>query len=404
MFEDLLNAFQNYRLNKTRTILSLLGVIIGVAAVIVITTLGQSATANMAETFGDEGLDILEIRRGQAVRASRGAIVLNFDEAFREDIWNNTENLDAIYFENNLSSTLRYGLTEYSGSAKAIEEGYLQSVGAELADGEWFSITDDELGMQKIILGHDIAETFFPDESAVGKTLMLDVSSGSARNKFFGFEIVGVLTDKEGSGWEDFNSSYYITQGFYEKKVQPNANAAGVKIKVTSQDYTTEVSEQIEAYVESLYNSEDVLYVWSMASMLENYNELMTTMSLLLSSVAAISLLVGGIGIMNIMIVTVTERKKEIGIRKALGATPFAIRSQFLVESAAITLIGGSLGIILGLILSFIATRILGWVFGIQWIAVLLAFLFSVFVGVFFGYHPASKASKLDPVEALASE
>jgi putative ABC transport system permease protein len=125
-------------------------------------------------------------------------------------------------------------------------------------------------------------------------------------------------------------------------------------------------------------------------------------MNLLLSGIAGISLLVGGIGIMNIMIVTVTERKKEIGIRKALGATPAAIRNQFLAESAAITLAGGLIGIILGLLLSRVVVSTFKWIFVIRWAYCLIAFVFSAVVGIFFGLHPALRAAKLDPVEALA--
>ena len=404
MFEDLLNAFQNFRINKTRTILSLLGVIIGVAAVIIITTIGQSATTNMAATFGDSGLDLLQIQQGYALRSSGGTIQLDFNDDFRDELWGQVENIDHIFYSNSLGGTLRYGAIQDSASVSAIENGYLENVGGVLAEGSWFTESQNKMGSQKIILGHDIAETFFGEESPIGKVITLDISSGRSNMKFFGFEVIGVLEDNEGSGWENFNSKCYVPRGFYSKKIKPNANADSVMVKVINQDDTTSVSEQIEAYALKTFGMENVLYIWSLASMLENFNEMMGTMSLLLSCIAAISLLVGGIGIMNIMIVTVTERKKEIGIRKALGATPLAIQSQFLVEAAATTLIGGTLGIIFGLILSFGVTKVLGWAFGIQWNAVLLAFLFSVFVGVFFGYSPARKASKLDPVEALSSE
>ncbi|MBQ1983594.1 MAG: FtsX-like permease family protein, partial [Spirochaetaceae bacterium] len=133
-------------------------------------------------------------------------------------------------------------------------------------------------------------------------------------------------------------------------------------------------------------------------------DQIMGTMTLLLSGVAAISLLVGGVGIMNIMIVTVTERKKEIGIRKALGASPTAIRVQFLVESATITLLGGFLGVVVGITLSSIVVFAMNWQFAIQWGACVLSFFFSAFVGVFFGLNPASRAAKLDPVAALSAE
>ena len=142
----------------------------------------------------------------------------------------------------------------------------------------------------------------------------------------------------------------------------------------------------------------------SMQTMLENYEKTTSTLNLLLSGVAAISLLVGGIGIMNIMIVSVTERKREIGIRKALGASQKDIRNQFLVESAMLSLIGGTIGILVGTLLSFAVVKVLGWKFSLPVNAAAVSFVFSAFVGIFFGLFPAIKAAKLDPVVALASE
>ncbi|MFI3257616.1 MAG: ABC transporter permease, partial [Spirochaetales bacterium] len=139
MFEDLLNAFQNFRLNKTRAILSLLGVIIGVAAVIIITTLGQSATQNIAASWGNAGLDLITVSSGQVVRRSRGSIPLYLNESFREELWDTTRDLKTIFYQNSISATLRYGVTEVSATTTAVENGYLQTVGGELAQGEWFS-------------------------------------------------------------------------------------------------------------------------------------------------------------------------------------------------------------------------------------------------------------------------
>ena len=141
-----------------------------------------------------------------------------------------------------------------------------------------------------------------------------------------------------------------------------------------------------------------------MQTMLDQFNEVNGTMNLLLAGIAAISLLVGGIGIMNIMIVTVTERKQESGIRKAIGAAPAAIRRQFLVESAAISLIGGIMGEALGLAISVVAVKVMKWPFEVQVRACFIAFAFAALVGIFFGLNPASRAAKLDPVEALGAE
>lgn len=398
MFEDLYNALQNFRLNKTRTILSLLGVIIGVASVIIITTLGQSATQNIKGSFGSSGLDIVRLNSGFANRrVSTGSIT--FNEAFREDLWDNVPYLKAIYYNNTLSTSLLEGDVSVTSNATAIEYNYLEMNNFELEYGEFFTVSDSTQGLQKIILGNEVATSLFPEGNAVGKTIIL-ISSDIR----FGFEVIGVLKEDQTSGFESTASATYIPRGFYDKKITPATTASSIVIQLMDQKYATEVVDIIKAYALEETGQDNSIQVTSMQSILEQYDEVMGTVSLLLSGIAAISLLVGGIGIMNIMIVTVTERRKEIGIRKALGATPNAIRMQFLVESATISLLGGIFGIIIGLLLSAVATYVMDWAYAIQWTACLIAFLFSAFVGVFFGFNPASRAAKLDPVEALASE
>ena len=396
MFEDFINALQNFKQNKTRTFLSLLGVIIGVASVILITTLGQSATENVKKSFGSSGLDIIKISSGFMNR--RSASRIQFNESFRTELWENIENIKKIHLINNLSATLVYGDLSVSGSGVAIEHDYLQMYNFELEYGNFFSVTDNISGSQKIILGSEVAQALFPEGNALGKKIIL-ISS----NIRFGFEVVGVLKEQSG-GMENPSTSVYIPRGFYSKKIQPNPIASSIVCQVTDQKLSTKVAENIKSYVEEKSGVENILNIMSMATFLEQYDQIMGTMTLLLSGVAAISLLVGGVGIMNIMIVTVTERKKEIGIRKALGASPRAIKLQFLVESATITLFGGFLGVIVGIALSGIVVFAMNWEFAIQWGACLLSFFFSAFVGVFFGLNPASRAAKLDPVAALSAE
>ena len=396
MFEDFINALQNFKQNKTRTFLSLLGVIIGVASVILITTIGQSATENVKKSFGSSGLDIIKISSGFMNR--RSASRIQFNESFRTELWENIENIKKIHFINNLSATLVYGDLSVNGSGVAIEHDYLQMYNFELEYGNFFSVTDNISGSQKIILGSEVAQALFPEGNALGKKIIL-ISS----NIRFGFEVVGVLKEQSG-GIENPSTSVYIPRGFYSKKIQPNPIASSIVCQVTDQKLSTKVAENIKSYVEEKSGVENILNIMSMATFLEQYDQIMGTMTLLLSGVAAISLLVGGVGIMNIMIVTVTERKKEIGIRKALGASPRAIKLQFLVESATITLFGGFLGVIVGIALSGLVVFAMNWEFAIQWGACLLSFFFSAFVGVFFGLNPASRAAKLDPVAALSAE
>ncbi|MCR4790301.1 MAG: ABC transporter permease [Treponemataceae bacterium] len=397
MLEDLINTFQNFKQNKTRTFLSLLGVIIGVASVIIITTLGRSATANVKESFGSSGLDVVKISSGFMNRRSSSSSV-QFNENFRKELWNNIDNLKQIQYLNSLSSTLVYGDLSVTSTASAIEHNYLQMYNFELECGSFFSVSDNVQGNQKIILGKEISEALFPEGDPLGKTITL-INSDIR----FGFEVIGVLKESS-SSIESTSSSVYIPRGFYIKKIQPNPNASTIVCQTVDQKYAVQAAEDIEAYFEQKTGLENSVMVMSMASFIEQYDEIMGTLTLLLSGVAAISLLVGGVGIMNIMIVTVTERKKEIGIRKALGARPNAIRMQFLVESATISLCGGLLGVIVGIIISAAVVLAMNWQFSIQWAAVFLSFIFSAFVGVFFGLNPASRAAKLDPVQALASE
>ena len=392
MLEDFLNSIQNFKRNKTRTFLSLLGVIIGVAAVIIITSMGESSTKQVQDTFGTNGLDIVEIRSG-FMRRNRDSITLVFDESFRENLFDGVKDIKKIWYKNSLSATLSVGEVSASVSCTAIEYGYLEMYGFQLEEGKFFSVSDVEEGMQKIILSHDMAEQLFPDGNALGQKIMLVVDKVT-----FGFKIVGITKDQT-TGME--TGTAFIPRGFYSKKIKPNPPADSVLVQVTSQEKSSLMVQTLTSYCRNLTGTDSVR-VNSMKTMIEQVSKITETMSLLLAAVAAISLLVGGIGIMNIMIVTVTERRQEIGIRKALGANQKDIMQQFLIESASITVIGGILGIIFGILISLVLEYIKGMSFALSFQACIVSFVFSLFVGIFFGINPALRAAKLDPVVALS--
>lgn len=392
MLEDFLNSIQNFKRNKTRTFLSLLGVIIGVAAVIIITSMGESSTKQVQDTFGTNGLDIVEIRSG-FMRRNRDSISLVFDESFRENLFDGVKDIKKIWYKNSLSATLSVGEVSASVSCTAIEYGYLEMYGFQLEEGKFFSVSDVEEGMQKIILSHDMAEQLFPDGNALGQKIMLVVDKVT-----FGFKIVGITKDQT-TGME--TGTAFIPRGFYSKKIKPNPSADSVLVQVTSQEKSSPMVQTLTSYCKNLTGTDSVR-VNSMKTMIEQVSKITETMSLLLAAVAAISLLVGGIGIMNIMIVTVTERRQEIGIRKALGANQKDIMQQFLIESASITVIGGILGIIFGILISLVLEYIKGMSFALSFQACIVSFVFSLFVGIFFGINPALRAAKLDPVVALS--
>lgn len=395
MLEDFVNAFKNFKSNKTRTFLSLLGVIIGVASVIVITSLGSSSTKQVENTFGTAGLDVVSINQGFMSRRGSSSSV-TFNEEFRTDLFENIKNIKKIWYKNTLNATMTYGETSSSVNCSAIESGYLEMYNLKLEKGSFFTVTDNEEGTQKIILNHDTAENFFPDGDAVGKQVIL-----VADKTTFNFEVIGVLKDQT-TGME--NGSAFIPRGFYAKKIKPNPAAASVMVQATSSDKAISLTTELKSYYTEKTGSEYSVNVMGMQTMIEQMSEITNTMSIMLSAIAAISLLVGGIGIMNIMIVTVTERKQEIGIRKALGASPADIKQQFLIESASITLLGGIIGIIVGIAVSLAVEYVQSNAFIINTNACIIAFVFSVFVGIFFGLNPASRAAKLDPVIALSGE
>ncbi|MBQ9539647.1 MAG: ABC transporter permease [Treponema sp.] len=398
MLEDFLDALQSFRRNRMRTFLSLLGIIIGVASVIVIMSLGQSSTQKIKDTFGSAGLDMVSLSGG-FFRRSRAAVTLSFDEPFREKLFGSIGGIRKIWYKNSLSATISYGETSSNASCSAVETDYMQACGIQLESGRFFDVTDDVKGTQKIILGSAIASTLFPNGDAVGKRVMLVAS-----NAPFSFTVIGVLKEQS-SGMENTSQGCYIPRGFYSRKIKPNPAADTVMVQAENETLAVSLSSKLEEYCNNLTGTEGSVYASSMQSMIEQLGSITSVLSLLLAVVAGISLLVGGIGIMNIMIVTVTERKQEIGIRKALGASPALIRRQFLVESASITLMGGLLGIVLGIAISIAAEYVQSAKsFVVSWTACLVAFVFSLFVGIFFGLSPASRAARLDPVEALSGE
>ncbi len=397
MFEDFIDALQNFKRNKTRTFLSLLGVIIGVAAVIIITSMGSVSTKQIKDTFGSSGLDFVSVNTG-FMRRKRDAVTITFDESFRENLFEKIENIKKIWYKNSLGATISFESTSSTVSCNAVEAGYLETYGLQLEQGRYINVTDDYEGNQKIILGSTVAAALFPDGSGIGKHVIVTANKIS-----FNFQVVGILKEQN-SGMEFSTNAAYIPRGFYSKKIKPNPAAETIMVQAVSAEKAPGLAETIETYCQELSGTSYSVNVTSMQTMIDQMNSITKTMSLMLSAIAAISLLVGGIGIMNIMIVTVTERRQEIGIRKALGATPADIRRQFLVESASITLIGGFLGILSGIAISLAIEYVKNTGFSISPRACIISFVFSVATGIFFGLNPAARAAKLDPVVALAVE
>ena len=283
MLDDLIFALRNFRRNKIRSFLSLLGIIIGVASVIVITSLSQSATKTVEDSFSSAGLDLVEISAGFMQRRRNATIT--FNETFRENLFDAVANIKSIHYTNSLSMTLSRGETTVTTGATAIEPGYLEINGLSLEQGADFSISDNVTGQQRIIIGAEIAQGLFADEDPIGQ--IVTVVAGNAT---FSFRVAGVLSGSNAMNPTD--SIVLIPRGFYAKKIMPAAQASTIIVQCTHQDRAPTVAEHIKEYITFVSGSEHAASVTSMQALLEEYQELSGSISLILSGIAAISLLV----------------------------------------------------------------------------------------------------------------
>ncbi|MDD4082141.1 MAG: FtsX-like permease family protein, partial [Sphaerochaetaceae bacterium] len=246
-------------------------------------------------------------------------------------------------------------------------------------------------------LGSSVADELFPYGNAIGNYISI------FRNQAKSYKVVGVMEEKDPALNISFNNNIYIPFNTFSQKFSKVNKIGSYVIKVKADSDALDVEEKLKTYLNSRV-TEDDYQIFSPATLAEMANQITGTFSAFLAAIAAISLLVGGIGIMNIMLVSVTERTKEIGIRKALGASPRVIMGQFITEALALTLFGGLIGIILGTLISYGVINFVSWKLYISTSSYILAVGFSTLIGVFFGWYPAYKASRLDPIDALNYE
>ncbi|MCK5156927.1 MAG: ABC transporter permease [Spirochaetales bacterium] len=380
--------------NKLRTLLSLLGIVIGVGSVITILTLGESATKSITQSIVESGLETISIF---STSNDNKSIQREFTEELPEKILNNVQDISTVLATNSTRVTLRNGQVSESYTVMGVPANYAEVLDYTSAEGMFFSEKDDWDTRQVVVLGAEAAKSLFPDGNAVGSYVSI------FRNQAKSYRVVGVMDEKAASFNLQFDSSVYIPYNTYIQRMEKVEIVGSYLIRTETGSDVLEVSDNLETYLDRLVG-EGNYRVFSPSTIAEMASSITGTLSLVLAAIAAISLLVGGIGIMNIMLVSVAERTKEIGIRKALGAPPSVIRGQFITEAVTLTLIGGIFGVIFGTGVSLLATNMLGWSLFPQYFSYLLAVGFSMLVGIFFGWYPAMKASKLDPIEALNYE
>ncbi len=391
--ENISMAFSSMAGNRLRTFLSLLGIMIGVASVVAILNLGRSVSESISQSFEIGGLDTVSIMPRGSARET-----MIFTEEFAYSLMNEVDGIREVLPVVSSAANIRNGQEIYEGaSIQGVTSGYFASNALELQDGEFFDAAANINRRQVAVIGSALASELFPGSSAVGKYVSV------FRRQAKSFLVIGVLSDKEATQGSSYDYSLFMPYNTYVQRFR-RTDQVGTYIVKTADGYdATEIADSIERYLNEIAGS-DYYRIFSPATIKEMADSVMSTFSAFLAAIAAISLVVGGIGIMNIMLVSVVERTGEIGIRKALGATPGAIRSQFLVESVTLSLSGGLLGLLIGSAISYAAVRAAGWTLHLSLGAVAISLLFSLAIGVFFGWYPAAKAARLAPMEALSRE
>ena len=400
LIDTFILALKNIWSNKMRTILTMLGIIIGVTAVIVIVGLGNGMTESVRESFSSMGINSMSVSiwgRG----SSRNATV----EYMYQVVEDNRQYLSAISPNVQIGSqVVKEGrdVYRYTG-VYGVNEDYISMANYTIADGRGLQYMDIKENKYVCVIGDYLAREAF-NGNAVGE----DIKVGSYR-----FRIVGVLSPKsndpelqEGGEDDRIYVPYTVALRINQKSIVDTYT-----VIMADENYANQAKAAVESALYAIYEDEDAYYVYSMSELLEQMNQTISMVVMVLTLIAGISLLVGGIGIMNIMLVSVSERTREIGIRKAMGARERTILFQFVVEAGTTSALGGVLGILLGYGLSAAATAVVPIIMPGEAVAispgtnaVLVSFGISVGIGVVFGYLPARRAARLNPIEALRYE
>ena len=387
--ENLKLAFNSMFTNKMRTFLSLLGIVIGVGSVVTIMNLGESVKRSITDSMNIGGVDEVSVM-------PTGSNTV-FSEEFAYTFKDNVLGIESVSTYVNTTATLRNGQETKNAQVYGVTSNYFDSSSVDILYGEFFTRENNLQRDQVVVLGYDLAQDLFPGGDAVGSYVSI------FRNQAKQYRVVGVLDDTSGSVSGNTNNYAFIPFNTFDQRLKSVRAVSQYTIKVKEGYNATDVATEIKSYLSTVASSSD--YYVSSAQELVNMTESVTGyLTTFLAAIAAISLLVGGIGIMNIMLVTVVERTREIGIRKALGATPKTIRSQFLVEATVLSIFGGVIGILFGVLVSYVVASAAGWTLYFSIGAIVLSLAFSSAVGIFFGWYPAAKAASLDPIEALAYE
>jgi len=396
----LLLAFRELRRNVMRSLLTMLGIIIGVAAVIVVVTLGSGATQQVSQQVASLGSNLLMISVGKRMGPGQTSGAEAFKIADAEALARDGYGLAAIAPVASGSTTAIYANENWSTNVSGSTEDFFTVSNQPVSEGRLFTASEARSGASVCVIGQTIATKLFSSQNPLNKRIRLQKLS---------CEIIGLLKAKgQSTMGTDQDDLVVIPIRTYQRRIAGNQDVNLIKVSIKDNVNTDQVKQAIEGIMRTrrhLANTEEnnfnVMDMKEIATMLSSTTQTMTGM---LSAVGAVSLLVGGIGIMNIMLVSVTERTREIGIRLAIGAIENEVLLQFLVEAVVLSSFGGFIGIVLALGTALALSGVLQVPFVFKGGIVIIAFLFSASVGVIFGYFPARKAARLDPIEALRHE
>jgi putative ABC transport system permease protein len=388
--------------SKMRSFLTMLGVIIGVAAIIAMISIGNGAKADISERIKSLGSNVLQIRPGSqsfgGVRFGMGSMMtLKNEDA--EILKEKAQYLAYIEPEVSNQAQVKFGNKNDNIEIIGTTPDYQRVQNAKVAKGSFFT-SDDVLYREKVcVIGQTVITNLFGNVDPIGQEI---------RIKNIDFRILGVLEKKGSMGPFDQDNRILIPITTAQKRVFGTDYLRSISVEVKNKDEIEAAKEEIQTLLRRqhkiAYNKESDFNVRDQSSFLETLEKTSQSFTFLLGGIAAVSLIVGGIGIMNIMLVSVTERTREIGTRKAVGAKRRDILLQFLVESLVLSLLGGIIGILLGVGGASLIAKFAGWKTLVSADAIILAFLFAASIGIFFGIYPARKAARLNPIEALRYE
>lgn len=426
IYENIRLALFSLKANKMRALLTMLGIIIGIASVIAIMTVGNSITSYVSDTMSSMGASNITVglqqkqeeeettREGMSFGGPQSMKSAQEKDYFTKEMIENycetyADSITAISVQENVGSgQILEGELYANVSVSGVSLGYFLANDMSLLEGRFFSEKETDDGKMVAIVSDKVVNNMYEGdrEKALGSIFQVNIN-----DKYYQCTVVGIYEYEQSimgfssSSEKDISTAVYIPL----KAAQNAKHATGYSqfTVVTKTEVDADIfAEKTESFFNTYYrkNTDFAPSAYSMSTMVESLTEMLSTITLAISIIAGIALLVGGIGVMNIMLVSITERTREIGTRKALGATNSSIRLQFIVESIVICIIGGMIGIILGIIMGSVAANLMDTPATPSISSIILSLTFSMAIGVFFGYHPANKAAKMDPIEALRYE